>query len=548
VITKNTSVGVTKNIKYIVTVFSIFILQFIHINAQDSLYLIGTITGESLEKRITNVAGVGDVNGDGYGDLLIAMSEDNTVHLYFGSPDLTLEPDVVFTPRSSLSMISNFGLEIAGIGDVNGDGYADFAIAAHFHDWGVFKGIVFLYYGGETISTTPVAEFYEPWIQDGFGHLIVDVGDINKDGYNDFTISSSYNWTNGKGRVYLFWGGDTISFERSVTFLDTAAIDTLIDSFFGESVANIGDANGDGFDDIAISAGYDPSVLSEKVYVYYGGNQMDTTPDEILTSEIEDYSFGRVIKNAGDINKDGEIDFFIGSWGSAYLYLTVDSIITFNKSVTNIYAGFDLNNDGYYDFILANSQHKNSDSLMVGGAFVYLGGENVHTDYIHKLEGETKWSRFSDMISHVDINGDGYDELFILAPNYPNHENPSGKIYIYSYRNISNVKEYGEQLPGTFEVYQNYPNPFNPSTTIRYDTPEASRVSLVVYDKMGREVLRLVDDVIEPGYHTAEWGGRNSSGNRVSSGIYIYRFTARPLSVESTAEGLHYVKKMLFTK
>ncbi len=103
-------------------------------------------------------------------------------------------------------------------------------------------------------------------------------------------------------------------------------------------------------------------------------------------------------------------------------------------------------------------------------------------------------------------------------------------------------------LPTEFTIHDNYPNPFNPSTTIRYEIPEASRVSLVVYDIMGREVQRLVDDVVEPGYYAAVWEGRNSSGNPVSSGIYVYRFTARPLSDKSAAEGLHYVKKMLFTK
>ncbi len=103
-------------------------------------------------------------------------------------------------------------------------------------------------------------------------------------------------------------------------------------------------------------------------------------------------------------------------------------------------------------------------------------------------------------------------------------------------------------LPVEFAIYDNYPNPFNPSTTISYDIPEPSRVSLIVYDIMGREVQRLVEGIVEPGYHAAVWNGRNTAGSPAASGVYIYRFSAIPVSNESTNEGIQYVKKMLLTK
>ena len=172
---------------------------------------------------------------------------------------------------------------------------------------------------------------------------------------------------------------------------------------------------------------------------------------------------------------------------------------------------------------------------------------------------ETNWTQVGTSKSYsINVSDMEYD-FRLRVDVQSGNQNASAQIKVYPMNNGNIVcPTSGDELlamemeafalPTEFAIHENYPNPFNPSTTIRYEIPEASRVSLVVYDIMGREVLRLVDDVIEPGYHTAEWGGRNSSGNRVSSGIYIYRFTARPLSVESTAEGLHYVKKMLFTK
>ena len=67
--------------------------------AQDSLYLVGTITGMSFDNRITDVRGIGDVNGDGYGDFIIATRTESNygiIKLYFGAEYLDLTPDIIF--------------------------------------------------------------------------------------------------------------------------------------------------------------------------------------------------------------------------------------------------------------------------------------------------------------------------------------------------------------------------------------------------------------------------------------------------------------------
>ena len=69
-------------------------------------------------------------------------------------------------------------------------------------------------------------------------------------------------------------------------------------------------------------------------------------------------------------------------------------------------------------------------------------------------------------------------------------------------------------------------NPFNPSTTIRYDLPEASSVSLIIYDMMGREVATLISGQVDAGYHLMQWDGTNSIGSSVSAGVYIYTIQA----------------------
>ena len=73
-------------------------------------------------------------------------------------------------------------------------------------------------------------------------------------------------------------------------------------------------------------------------------------------------------------------------------------------------------------------------------------------------------------------------------------------------------------LPKSSRLEQNYPNPFNPTTTIRFDVPEASKVSLIVYDMLGRQVANLVDGFVSAGKYTATFDARS-----LSSGAYIYR-------------------------
>ena len=79
--------------------------------------------------------------------------------------------------------------------------------------------------------------------------------------------------------------------------------------------------------------------------------------------------------------------------------------------------------------------------------------------------------------------------------------------------------------PSRVTLNQNYPNPFNPSTTIIFNLPHSGATSLVVYDVRGRLVRTLIDGVLQEGPQNLEWDGRNNSGQRVASGVYMYRLT-----------------------
>jgi hypothetical protein len=81
-----------------------------------------------------------------------------------------------------------------------------------------------------------------------------------------------------------------------------------------------------------------------------------------------------------------------------------------------------------------------------------------------------------------------------------------------------------------YPLLQNYPNPFNPATTIRYQLPEASHVTVSIYDLYGQWVTTIVDGDMPAGEHTAIWDGRNASGDELSSGVYLCRVIASSFS------------------
>ncbi len=99
-------------------------------------------------------------------------------------------------------------------------------------------------------------------------------------------------------------------------------------------------------------------------------------------------------------------------------------------------------------------------------------------------------------------------------------------------------------LPKVFDLRQNYPNPFNPATTIEYALPRVSDVIIEIYNILGQQVTKLVNDKQPAGYYNVIWRGLNSGGSSVANGVYFYRMVAQSI------EGKVFVKtkKMLFLK
>jgi hypothetical protein len=104
------------------------------------------------------------------------------------------------------------------------------------------------------------------------------------------------------------------------------------------------------------------------------------------------------------------------------------------------------------------------------------------------------------------------------------HENASvltNELAILFMQNNLNISN--NSIPTHYFISKNFPNPFNPSTTIQYNIPHRAEVRITIFDHQGREVIQLVNNIINAGVNFVEWNGRNQSGMEVSSGIYFYQ-------------------------
>jgi hypothetical protein len=154
-------------------------------------------------------------------------------------------------------------------------------------------------------------------------------------------------------------------------------------------------------------------------------------------------------------------------------------------------------------------------SILVVGSTIFVGsfGDGVwrSTNF-----GST-WGQINDGFA-----GAAYYVLSLAADNqYIFAGTNNANVWRRPLSQVTGVKSQAGSHPEEFSLHQNYPNPFNPSTTINYDLPKESRVSLKVFDTLGREVATLVNEDQKAGYKSTVWNGAG-----LASGIYYYRLQA----------------------
>ena len=270
-----------------------------------------TTQGTSYAQNIGySLAGGGDVNGDGIDDFLVGSDGPaRTASLFLGSSSgPSLQPSWV------LDAIDYYGTRtaVSFAGDVNRDGYDDAIVGWPYYSADIYQaGRVFLYLGSPSgLAPTPA------WSVDGnrqFLHLgySVSAGDVNGDGYSDLIIGSNPSYyaplsDTGEVRVYL---GSAAGLPAEPAW--RAALGQGID--FGISVDSPGDFDGDGFDDLIVGSKTYHQWLGG-VFLYHGSasGPMER-PFWVATSDIAYSYFGERARGAGDVNGDGSPDLIVSA-------------------------------------------------------------------------------------------------------------------------------------------------------------------------------------------------------------------------------------------
>jgi hypothetical protein len=264
-----------------------------------------------------SVASAGDVNGDGYDDVIVGAhsgSGTGKAYLYPGSAS-GLSTTASWTATGEAED-DYFGYSVASAGDVNGDGYDDVIVGAHGNnDGGNDIGKVYVYPGSASgLSTTASWTATGEAAYDYFGSSVASAGDVNGDGYDDVVVGA---YGNNAGKAYLYLGSAS---GLSAILLWTVTGEAAYD-YFGASVASAGDVNGDGYDDVIIGAygNDDGGNRAGKAYLYPGSaSGLSTTASWTAIGEASVDQFGFSVASAGDVNGDGYDDVIVGAHGNDF--------------------------------------------------------------------------------------------------------------------------------------------------------------------------------------------------------------------------------------
>ena len=350
-----------------------------------------------------SVASAGDVNGDGYDDVIIGApfydngeTDEGRAYLYLGSAS-GIEVNTAWTAEGD-QINAQFGYSLAAAGDVNGDGYSDVVVGAPFYDNGeTDEGTAYVYLGSASgLATVPAWAAESDQVNAQFGFSVASAGDVNTDSWDDVIVGSpSYdNGETDEGRVYVYHG--------SASGLAAAAAWTAesnqVNAQFGFSVAWGGDVNGDGYGDVIVGAPFYANGQSDegRIYVYHGsasGLVVGAPPDLTGESDQAGAQLGYSVASAGNVNGDE------------------------------------------YDDVIAGAPFYDNGETDEGAAFVWTGflflGPRTPSNAFWTAEGNQAGAGLGVSVGSANVNDDDWDDVLVGAWNYDNGQTDEGAAFLW---------------------------------------------------------------------------------------------------------------------